>query len=661
MSTYYVDSALGSDSNSGVTRAAPWQTLDKVKTLITSKVIGRGDTVLFRRGGEWYGQLDSFTPSAPGAAHLVIGAYGSGNRPRFLGYKVLNDDTKWTSLGANLWRINLTANNGDFTGNVANTSANIGFLLVDSAMYGAYKATPVAQWDFTYDDTAKTLTVYSVGNPATITTDLRAAPKGNGITPATSMSFLDLEVEGFGGHGWRGDGTVGDYRIVGCRFVRIGGSTLAGGSRFGNGGEAWIGSFDVTDTFNVYEDIYDVGSTQQGPVTGGQTGWLNVRHEHNMYVNCNQSFEVWGSGSAPTGGFKRSTFRYNLCINPGFSWGGIVRPDTAGKGNQVMSYDMALPADIDVSHNVFFGAYDAYRYHRSGSVGSYDYTPPAGMVFHDNVIVLDEGTKLTFFDGYTVEQFATWRTALNTEVGSLFLSAPSDLVTALEASRESAVQRVLSFLTVQVGSEKAMSEMNRAGIDAVARIATRALAMAETALPNGATRDVPLQTGFYYGPARAAATTITIPINVLRGPAWVPEASGALDRLAFEITTAGGSGSLVRGALCRVIGANQYEVIQDLGTVSGETTGIIEFTTASAHVKRGEKLWLAIAPQGSGTPPVVRAVIGLSNDGVSSSSASFMFSNNVTGYTLSGVTAGVPTSGTMGQTTDTPRIIVRAA
>ncbi|MEV3855345.1 right-handed parallel beta-helix repeat-containing protein [Streptomyces sp. NPDC050095] len=50
--TYYVDPA-GSDEASGTSPKAAWQSLDKVN----SQVFAPGDTVRFRRGGSWTGQL----------------------------------------------------------------------------------------------------------------------------------------------------------------------------------------------------------------------------------------------------------------------------------------------------------------------------------------------------------------------------------------------------------------------------------------------------------------------------------------------------------------------------------------------------------------------------------------------------------------------------
>ncbi len=73
---YYVDSVAGSDSNTGTSTSAPWQTIPKVN----GNVFLPGDQVLFKRGSVWTGRL---TPKGSGtsSSQLVFGAYGTGAKP----------------------------------------------------------------------------------------------------------------------------------------------------------------------------------------------------------------------------------------------------------------------------------------------------------------------------------------------------------------------------------------------------------------------------------------------------------------------------------------------------------------------------------------------------------------------------------------------------
>ena len=68
---YYIDSVSGDDLNSGKTQSDAWKSTENLKTLELDK----GDSVLFKRGGEYFCEL---TLSLEGSedAPITIGAYG---------------------------------------------------------------------------------------------------------------------------------------------------------------------------------------------------------------------------------------------------------------------------------------------------------------------------------------------------------------------------------------------------------------------------------------------------------------------------------------------------------------------------------------------------------------------------------------------------------
>ncbi len=80
--TYYVDSLKGSDSNSGTSSSAPWQTVTKVD----KGPYNPGDSILFKTGDTWTGD-PSFTgalttPSAGSSGNpITYGSYGTGAAP----------------------------------------------------------------------------------------------------------------------------------------------------------------------------------------------------------------------------------------------------------------------------------------------------------------------------------------------------------------------------------------------------------------------------------------------------------------------------------------------------------------------------------------------------------------------------------------------------
>ena len=75
--TYYVDSTLGNDTNSGRTEEEPFRTLDRV----SKECCRPGDRILFRRGRTYCGNL-MIHACGSAAAPVLVGSYGSGPKPR---------------------------------------------------------------------------------------------------------------------------------------------------------------------------------------------------------------------------------------------------------------------------------------------------------------------------------------------------------------------------------------------------------------------------------------------------------------------------------------------------------------------------------------------------------------------------------------------------
>ncbi|WP_299781566.1 hypothetical protein [uncultured Formosa sp.] len=74
--TYFVDDVIGNDTNTGTLKSAPFKSINRVNQLHLKP----SDSLLFRRGGTWTGNL---IPKGSGAKNkrIVIGAYGSGPVP----------------------------------------------------------------------------------------------------------------------------------------------------------------------------------------------------------------------------------------------------------------------------------------------------------------------------------------------------------------------------------------------------------------------------------------------------------------------------------------------------------------------------------------------------------------------------------------------------
>ena len=86
---YYVKTG-GNDGLSGTSDANAWATITKVN----SSSFSAGDTIFFRRGDTFRGQL--IIPSSGSAGnHIVFDAYGTGSKPKLFGAKDLSSDADW--------------------------------------------------------------------------------------------------------------------------------------------------------------------------------------------------------------------------------------------------------------------------------------------------------------------------------------------------------------------------------------------------------------------------------------------------------------------------------------------------------------------------------------------------------------------------------------
>jgi len=74
--TYYFDSVSGDDGNRGATASTAWKTLGKLNATVFSP----GDTILFKSGSVWIGQLG---PRGSGAERhpIIIDKYGGDAKP----------------------------------------------------------------------------------------------------------------------------------------------------------------------------------------------------------------------------------------------------------------------------------------------------------------------------------------------------------------------------------------------------------------------------------------------------------------------------------------------------------------------------------------------------------------------------------------------------
>jgi hypothetical protein len=94
---FHVDATGGDDAKDGLAPGSAWRTLGRVN----GAALRPGDSVLFRRGGTWRGQLVPVSGDPSGV--VTYGAYGEGEKPLLLGSAALDRPGDWQPAGPDLW------------------------------------------------------------------------------------------------------------------------------------------------------------------------------------------------------------------------------------------------------------------------------------------------------------------------------------------------------------------------------------------------------------------------------------------------------------------------------------------------------------------------------------------------------------------------------
>lgn len=346
--THYVDDVQGDDGWDGRSPQTAWRSLEKVNRALLKP----GDTVLFKRGGRWRGQL---VPQS-GAAGLPVtyGAFGTGDRPSLLGSVAKNAASDWHLLGDGIWA----------TGDAQETlSVDVGNIIFD---HGA--AVGVKKWsrtelrepgDYFYEPDAKRVLLRSDGNPADRYHSIELALRKHIIDQSGKryVTYEDLDLRYGAAHGIGGSG-VRHIVVRRCDLSYIGGGhqhTTADGRpvRYGNGIEFWSSASDcLVEDCRLWE-IYDAALTNQGSGTNVQE---NITYRRNVIWNCEYSFEYWNRDESSR--THNILFEHNTCVDAGYGWGHGQRPDRNGR--HVMFYDnSAATSDFVVRYNIFCNATDS--------------------------------------------------------------------------------------------------------------------------------------------------------------------------------------------------------------------------------------------------------------------------------------------------------------
>ncbi len=336
---YYVDTT-GSDDSSGLA-GDPWKTLSKVN----SATLNPNDSVLFKRGHSWRGQLVPKSGSTLGV--VTYAAYGSGRKPVIMGSLNKSKTTDWTLYSTNIWR-----SSGTFTMDIGNIIFNY------ATSFGKKKFTAGAatqQGDYLADLSTGYLYIYSTANPATIYRDIELAQRQHVVyfqnTQYVTVRNLAIKygaAHGFGGH------NTSYWTIKHCEISYIGGGNLNQDStniRFGNGIEFWGNASNNLVDSNYIWEIYDTGITNQNHTS--TVTQSNITYTNNLVYKCGlSSFELWVRPS--TSILSNIRVENNTFIGAGAGWG-IQRPDVQG-ANILLSLNEATTDTIKIQNNKIYNS-----------------------------------------------------------------------------------------------------------------------------------------------------------------------------------------------------------------------------------------------------------------------------------------------------------------
>jgi hypothetical protein len=376
---YYVKDEAhgGNDASDGLTPFTAWKTIDKVNAEMINNKFNPGDAILFERGSWFFGTIEIRCSGAAGSP-IVFGAYGTGNKPVFIYAKQENVLTDWIPVAGrtNIWE------NSDLTFyvDVANLIFSPGPTFGKKLM-NTSSASLSNQGDFWYDFDNNRILIYSVGNPASVYSNIQCVLSHNAIKfpdDDTHIVFENLAFKWYGRCVVEEKGSNCTYKNLDISY--IGGADQFGDTegrpyvaRFGNGLQMWKGVHDVTITGCKIDNVYDAGITPQG-LSDDAYDVYRLFIRNNIISNCEFSFEFFERGNLrfnipSTYNDNINThdiyFENNTCVNAGKGWShnqrwGEINEDTSGPNPNGTHFRFegldGNSSNIFIRNNIFYGA-----------------------------------------------------------------------------------------------------------------------------------------------------------------------------------------------------------------------------------------------------------------------------------------------------------------
>lgn len=335
--TFYVDATAGNDAATGLNTALAWKSLIPVNAF----TFQLGDSILFKNGGQFTGQLFP-KGSGTSANPIYVGVYGTGNLPliqtqgQFGDAVLLQNISWWTINGLELTNtgttrattrrtgVHLLSNNGgivsgirlrnlyvhDVNGNLVKSNTNEGQgILFESA-------TSTSR----FDDLL-------IENCHLVRTDR------NGICQYTSNSTRSTKVvirnnllEDIGGDGiktWGSDGALIEYNVI------------HGGRMRANDNAAGIWPFASDNTVIQFNEVSGMKGIMDGMGYDADYQCRNSLFQYNYSHDNEGGFLLI---CAPGNSYSQNTvFRYNISVHDGIDSSRIFQ--LGGKATNTWIYN----------------------------------------------------------------------------------------------------------------------------------------------------------------------------------------------------------------------------------------------------------------------------------------------------------------------------------
>lgn len=395
--TYYV-SATGDDSNSGLTPADAWKSIDKVNSLIVKP----GDAILFEGGKSFPGTLKFDSNDANGGSNAVtISSYGSGRATILAGSG--NGIDIYNTAGFKIENLIVAGN--------ASTAVKNSGIQFYTDLDGDVK------FDFAE---VKNVEVYGFRDYGIVFGSWKYQSVNNSgfknvlVENAKVYDIMDVGIGSYGNFSATKTGYAHSNIVVRkCEVYNITGLTTKTGSHSGNG----IVLSDVQNSVIEYSTVYDSGhlnaNTSGGPVGIWYWDADQVTIQHNEVYGMKSGTSKDGGGFDLDGGVTNGVMQYNYSHDnhgAGYLIGqfsgarpmrnitvryNISENDAATNGGSIYLFNGSSPSsmkDIHVYNNTL---YIEKKYSGSAAIKLLNWkTISENVNFHNNIIYAENGADL---------------------------------------------------------------------------------------------------------------------------------------------------------------------------------------------------------------------------------------------------------------------------